>query len=282
MIETPRIRRPVRERKPGVSAPAGPPFIAYRIDGGIEVPLVAGWQTRPWLEEPGPTFAMRCLPMLIASQAGWFLLNPVEIRATWNGGSDPSDITIESADPEHPGLAQSTLGAGILSFRPGYLFRTAPGWLLQQRGPSNWPKQGLYPLEGLIESAWSPEDETANGNLFTVNWQFTQPNFPVTFAAGEPFGMIVPQRRDLVEGVEPSVALMADHPEMSIPYGQWARGRGRFNLELKIGGSEANHQGWQRDYFRGEYQDGRKMPEHQTKIFLRDFAQPAETADEQA
>jgi hypothetical protein len=266
-------QRPANKREPMV----GPPFTAYRLNEGVDVPLVAGWQSRPWLEEPGPKFAMRCLPMLIGSQAGWFLLNPVEIRATWNGGTSPTDITIESSDPNSTGLAQSTLGAGMLSFRPGYLFRTEPGWWLQQRGPSNWPKQGISPLEGLIDSDWTPDDPAPNGNLFTFNWKFTQANHTVVFTVGEPFGMVVPQRRDLFDGVEFSAELMSNHKSVDIPYRQWGAARGRFNQELKIPGTEANHQGWQRDYFRGEYQDGSKMPEHQTRLHLPEFVQAKET-----
>jgi hypothetical protein len=40
-------------------------------------------------------YIYRCLPLLIANQAGWLALNNHEIRVTWNGDDDPSVLTIE-------------------------------------------------------------------------------------------------------------------------------------------------------------------------------------------
>jgi len=49
-------------------------------------------------------YAYRCLPLLIANQAGWLALNNREVRVTWNGDDDPSALTIEylRGPPPHP------------------------------------------------------------------------------------------------------------------------------------------------------------------------------------
>src|SRR3546814_13729675 len=58
-------------------------------------------------------------------------------------------------------------GSGIVTFSLGHLFRTSPGVNLWIKGPSNRPKDGASPLEGIIETDWSPY-------TFTMNWQLTR------------------------------------------------------------------------------------------------------------
>jgi len=43
-------------------------------------------------------------------------------------------------------------------------------------GPPNWPKDGVYPLSGLVETDWLPFP-------FTMNWQMTRAG-SVSFSAG--------------------------------------------------------------------------------------------------
>jgi Family of unknown function (DUF6065) len=40
---------------------------------------------REWMQTETGRFAKRCLPLLIANQAGWELLNPVGFSAIWDG-----------------------------------------------------------------------------------------------------------------------------------------------------------------------------------------------------
>jgi len=48
---------------------------------------------------------------------------------------------------------QSQLGAGLLTFYPGYQFKTDGGYVLRLRGPINAPKDGLSPLESVVDAS---------------------------------------------------------------------------------------------------------------------------------
>jgi hypothetical protein len=100
-------------------------------------------------------FANRCLPLRIANQAGWFILNSHPLRVTWTGGNDLSALEVESLDPSVAPPAASHFGSGILTWNIPYLFRTPPGYNLHARGPANWPKDGACPLEGIVETDWA-------------------------------------------------------------------------------------------------------------------------------
>ena len=57
----------------------------------------------------------------------------------------------------------SHFGSGVLTFHAGYLFRTPPGWAVWARGAPNTVKDGIVPLDGLVETDWLPFTFTMNG-----------------------------------------------------------------------------------------------------------------------
>src|SRR5690606_37096116 len=105
---------------------------------------------REWMQNTRDAFANRCLPLLIANQAGWLVLLPHSVRVVWDGTPGLKSICIESFDGPQPHLASSHFGHGILTFTIPFLFRTPPGYNLQVRGPANTPKDGVYPLDGIV------------------------------------------------------------------------------------------------------------------------------------
>ena len=121
-----------------------------------------------------------------ANQQGWLLLCPLAFEATWNGGPRPEDIEIrlEGGDAAHPAFVQSQAGDGLLTFYPGYQFKSDEGYLLWLRGPVNAPKDGVYPLERTVDASLLP-------STVTIDWQFTAPHQTVRFAAGEPFATLL-------------------------------------------------------------------------------------------
>lgn len=154
-----------------------------------------------------------------AGRQGWQLLCPIAFRATWNGGPNPEDIVISLAEEptdataavvteavateaveeedDHAGagaFVQSQLGQGLLTFYPGYQFKTAEGYLLWLRGPINHPKDGITPLESQVDAALIP-------STTAIHWQFTRPNQTIHFAAGEPFGLLLLQAKNAQENV---------------------------------------------------------------------------------
>ena len=52
-------------------------------------------------------------------------------------------------------LPASHFGDGILTWHLPILFRTPPGYNLLVRGPANYPKDAVSPLEGIVETDWA-------------------------------------------------------------------------------------------------------------------------------
>ncbi len=92
----------------------------------------------------------------------------------------------------------------------------------------------------------------------------------MTFEAGEPFCMVVPQRRGDLERFRPRVLEIEAEPEVQRGYEAWGESRERFLSELADEGPAAVKQGWQKDYFQGTAQDGTVARDHQTKLRLRE------------
>jgi hypothetical protein len=210
-------------------------------------------------------FANRCLPLLIANQAGWFLLNSHRIRVTWDGGNEISNLHIEYLKGSQPYPAVSHFGHGIVTWTIPYLLRTPPDYNLLVRGPSNWPKDGAHPLEGIVETDWSVA-------TFTMNWMLTRPNQPVVFEVDEPICMIVPQRRGELESFHPRVVDIWRDAAIQSEHRAWTRSRAQFLKNLSVAGSSAMRQGWQKDYFRGVSPRASRVDIHQTKLSLREFS----------
>jgi Family of unknown function (DUF6065) len=241
-------------------------LIAYRTSSWPPMRLVVASADRDWMDATPNRFANRCLPLRIASQAGWFVLNSSALRVTWNGGNQKSDIEIESLDGKQVNFASSHFGSGILTWNLPFLFRTPPGYNLQVRGPANWPKDGASALEGIVETDWLE-------STFTMNWKLTRADLPVVFEADEPICMIVPQRRGELEAFEPEIRELGEQPELAGAYERWAESRAKFNQDLGVPDSDAVRRGWQKDYVRGMTLGGVRAKEHQTKLKLKDFAE---------
>jgi len=236
---------------------------AYALHAGPDMRIVRAPAVRGWMDETPSRFASRCLPLLIANQAGWLVLNPHPFRATWNGSAEIAGVEIEPLGTSMPS-ATSHFGSGIVTWNLPYLFRTPPGYNLLIRGPANWPKDGASPLEGIVEADWSPA-------TFTVNWRLTRAGLPVVFDSDEPICMLVPQRRGELEAFRPSIRSIVRAPALARAFGRWSSGRSAFLRELQLAGSEAQKRGWQRDYLLGLLPDGQSAPGHQTKLNLEPF-----------
>ena len=240
-------------------------LIAYRLDNSDTCRLVPAQGDRDWMAATTDRFARRCLPLSMANQWGWFVLNEHDVRLTWTGGQDRSAVKVE-LDAAASGGPISHFGSGIVTWNLPYLFRTSPGWNLLVRGPANWPKDGVYALEGLVETDWSVA-------TFTVNWMLTRPNVPVTFSAGEPLCMLVPQRRRALEEFEPEECALDQDSATRAGHIRWSESRQRFMVRGYEDGAhdEPRHAGWQGHYFRGKAPGGAGAPDHQVKPHLRPF-----------
>ncbi len=241
---------------------------AYRISP-VEMSLAPAGVRRDWMEGTSGRYAYRCLPMLIANESGWFLKSAHRVRASWNGSFDPSGVKIEVLDGPLPCPAISCFGCGIVTWNIPYLFRTPPGYNLLVRGPSNWPKDGISPLEGVVEADWSEAS-------FTMNWKLTRRRHRVTFEIGDPVCMIVPQRRGELESFTPEYRAIESAAELNRNYLAWSASRRAFNDELRRDGSDQQREGWMKHYFRGQTIQNQSSAEHQTKLFVKPFEHRAE------
>lgn len=246
----------------GVTAPM-PRIVAHAIDVARPMPIVPAPIHRDWMDATNEQFARRCLPLLIANQSGWWVLNSHGFRASWDGGNGLGSLTILYAEKCPPYPAGSMFGHGILTFTIPYLIRTPPGYNLLVRGPANAPKDGIAALEGVVETDWAVA-------TFTMNWRFTRPDHVVTFERDEPICMLVPTPRGELESFQPVLRSLEQGPELAAAHRRWAQSRQRFNA-LVATRLRTGPRLWQKHYFHGAAPDGTVAPEHQLRLHLRPF-----------
>jgi hypothetical protein len=241
-------------------------LICYSISG--EPPkIVPASVERQWMNMEGNGSAYRCLPLNIANAHGWLILNPAPFVAEWNGGAGRDGVVVRPTAAGPSLIGSSHFGAGILTFTVNVLFRTEPGYDLVVTGPFNQPKDAIQPLTGIVETDWAPF-------TFTMNWKFTRNDTPIAFERGEPFCMIFPVRRGLVEEVEPEIRPIESNEELFAAYTAWVESRQAFHKGLAVPGSEAQAEKWQKDYFRGISRFGQSPPDHRTKLRVKPFLSP--------
>jgi hypothetical protein len=235
---------------------------AYEV---VEDPmrLQSAQRSRQWMDETVDRFAYRCLPVALANQVGWDILCPLDFTAKWNGKEGLDAISLKFNGDPSP-LIGSHFGHGVLTFSIGYLFRTTKSHNLWVKGPTNCPKDGIAPLEGLIETDWAPYS-------FTMNWKFTRKRHKVEFVEGEPICRVIPYPRHYVRKFEPVVRNINENAKLYQQYVDWRESRLEFNEELKDAESGAAKEGWQRSYMKGQDQQGNTFAGHETKIQMKDF-----------
>jgi hypothetical protein len=268
---------------------------AYVINASLDMPLTTAPHDRAWMDQWPDRAPYRCLPLVIANQAGWLIRNSTTFTAVWNGGHAQDSLKLDFGPPPpaqqpfanplgfgvvdifhtHPPtqparqaptsrFITSLFGGGVVTFNVPYLFRTPRGVNLWVKGPTNWIKDGAQALEGVVESDWI-------ASSFTMNWKLTRPNYPVRFERGEPICMVVPVPRGLAEGLEPIQLPLESRPELLQEYMAWEKKRDAFNAALTQREPEAVKHGWQRDYQKGITAAGTQAPMHQTRVRLKEF-----------
>src|SRR5271166_1354193 len=225
---------------------------------------------RKWMSETVAGWPSRCLPMLIANQSGWELRNPCAFTATWSGEANGVDVVItpDKRDADQY-LPLSHFGNGILTWKLPMLFRTPAGYNLLVRGPANYPKDAVCPLEGIVETDWASAS-------FSMSWKLTRKLMPVRFEVDEPICMIVPQRRAELEEFTPELRRIESDEDLQRKHELFLRSRNAKSQSEQAARVAAGEQPeWQADYTRGRHRDGDAgTPDHQTRRHLRSFVQP--------
>jgi hypothetical protein len=243
-------------------------LIAFYNDAP-SIPIEPADRWRTWMNETRGRWANRCLPLLMANESGWVLLNPAGFEATWSGKYSEDALTIAfDEEVREPAPALSLFGYGILTWGVPYLFRTPPGYNLFVRGPVNSPKDGICALDGLVETDWAVA-------TFTMNWKFTRPDHPVRFEAGEPFCLIAPHRRGELESFRPALRHFSSDAETRAAAKTWSKRRDEKQVQKFLsrysGEFEAAAGAWEAAYFKGVYPDGTAFGDHETRRRLRGF-----------
>ncbi|MEQ8786491.1 MAG: DUF6065 family protein [Pirellulaceae bacterium] len=240
------------------------PILAYEIYPQHDMPLEPAPIPRPWMDGTQSRFAYRCLPLTLANQAGWLIRNPSSFAVRWNGGPRIEDTGLVFDQVPPDSRISSLFGHGVVTFNLPYLFRTPPGMNLWVKGPSNWPKDGVQALEGLVETDWTAAS-------FTMNWKLTRPDHLVRFERGEPICMVVPYPRGLLESCRPQRLPLAENPQLKSAYQRWSHDRDIFHQRVAEGDEQAQRAGWQKDYFQGRDPGSDRFGSHQTKLGVRRF-----------
>jgi hypothetical protein len=252
------------------NAPARP-LIAF-ITGDDAPQITPAPSNRAWMSaqsETGKGWPSRCLPMIIANQSGWELRNPCAFTATWFD-QDGVDVLIQPATRDSDQLLPAShFGNGILTWRLPILFRTPAGYNLLVRGPANYPKDAVYPLEGVVETDWASAS-------FSMSWKLTRKLMPVRFEVDEPICMIVPQRRAELEEFVPELRPIESDEDLERKHRLFLRERDTAKHTEQVARVAAGDRvEWQGDYTRGRHRDGEAgTPDHQTRRHLRSFVQP--------
>jgi len=215
---------------------------------------------RPWMDDT-EGFAYRCLPLVIANQAGWVVRCPAGFEAVWNGGASLKDTSITMASGSEKWRQQVTshFGWGIITFSIPWLFRTSPGWGLMVRGPANSFKVNCAPLDGLVETDWL-------ASTFTMNWKIVEPDRVVRFAPNEAVCHLTPYPIGALDDFDAEMAALDSDEQVAAQYRAWSESRTAFNARPDRAPDE-----WQKDYLRGRTVTGEEAHAHRTRLNLRRF-----------
>lgn len=235
---------------------------AYRIAHSEGWTIEPAPAMRDWMQQTPFQAANRCLPLVIANQAGWVIRCPHRVKAVWNGKQAPDGLRLEfpGGDERAPRQVVSLFGEGIISFSIPWLFRTSEGYALQVRGPTNSFKDDVAPLDGLVETDWSPY-------TFTMNWKVTKPRSEVWFRKDEPVCMITPFPVAVLERFAARAAHIESDPDLFNEFLKWRESRTKQYRDLEGKGAPS----FRLDYVRGSKPDGTFANAHWSRLKLAEF-----------
>jgi hypothetical protein len=243
MNRSPKSKAPRIERAKAdpVAEEPLPKIIAYQLYEDDSAPIRPARRERKWMEDADKKAPYRCLPLVVANQYGWEILSTHHFRATWDGTSRPDGLTVENLSGDGFLQATSHFGVGVLTFQIPFLFQTPEGWNLMVRGPTNSPKDGIVPLDGIVETDWTQA-------TFTMNWRFTRAG-TVEFTLGEPICLFFPIQRGVLEKFRGELRALESNKDLEKKYREWSATRERFLVGLEKEKPHVVAQGWQKDYF---------------------------------
>jgi Family of unknown function (DUF6065) len=208
---------------------------------------------RDWMDDTSGGWAYNCLPLKISNQYGWVAHSPCSFTATWNGGQGIDDMMVCDLDGKDCNHVKSHFSHGIMTINTDFLIRTNPGTSLYIRGLPNYQKDGITPLDAIVETDWLPFH-------FPFSYRFTKPG-SVTFKKGEPLFMFFPIERDYIESFNVSYKSMDENLELKEQNKRFSESR-REHME-------GHNSGAQKLYIKGSVvEEKASIKEHKVKLNL--------------
>jgi len=227
--------------------------INHVFENGSVFKITPASVKRKWMDDT-EGHAYRCLPLNIANQYGWVVHSPTDFVASWNGENGLDAVKIY---PENTNIADSHFGHGILTIMVDFVITTDKNISIYVKGVSNYNKNNIYALEGIVETDWLPF-------TFTMNYQFHTPG-AVSFKKDEPLFMFFPIDRSRIEEFEIEKASIYDNEKFGQKYKKYSTSRQEF-LETHPREKEDE---WQKFYVKGRNVDEtEKIENHKVKLKL--------------
>ena len=170
---------------------------------------------RDWMDNTNDKYAYKCLPLTVANQYGWGVYGPTGFTAEWDGGEDLDSIKIEYDQEDN--FVASHFGHGILTISVDFLVTTNKSVSIFIQGPPNFFKDGISPLNGIVETDWLPF-------TFTFNYRFTRPG-KVRFEKEEPLFSFFPIQRGYVESFSTSYGSIEENNKLNKDYETYRKSR---------------------------------------------------------
>jgi hypothetical protein len=178
------------------------------LPGSPIFPVVPLTAKRKWMNESREKFAYKCLPLTVANQYGYAVLCPADFTLDWWGGKEEKDVDFQVISEEEyfKEHLHSYFGGGTFTIHLDFLIKTPEGFSTYIRGVPNETKQGLKPLDGIVETDWL-------SYTFTYNFLLTEPG-SYSFKKGEPLFVFFPIERGTVENFELKESRVEEDPEL--------------------------------------------------------------------
>jgi len=142
--------------------------------------------------------AYYCLPLTIGNQYGFVIKSLYDFTVHWNGGINPSDVTIKFDNPTEYGQLfglqkiDPHFGMGTFTIQLGFILRTPKGVNIMTGNPPNYFIDGITHMTGVIESDNLRRD-------FTFNLKITRAGHNIKIRKGDWIGYFIPYPRHFVD-----------------------------------------------------------------------------------
>ena len=197
--------------------------------------IIPAPKEREWMNQESSKFSYACLPLVSANNFGWWILNMEEIEVEWNGDPAIDAVKINYTDNKaRYKYASSHFGSGILTFGIPLLFKTTLGWGIYVSGPSNLFIDGMFPLEAIVETNWSPF-------TFTMNYKITRTNHKIKIPKYHPICRISPIQLNLNEKTNLKLKYLEEYPELEKDHVEWVEERKKFIDDERKGNERMLH-----------------------------------------